>query len=57
MAIEHFRQTGHNWPTSKIHTMMLVGLKMVHSEQAFENWILRTQKQHDPVSFDVIEVT
>ena len=57
MAIEHFRQCGHRWPTSIIHTTMLAGLNDVHSEHAFENWILRTQRQHDQRSFEVIEVS
>ena len=57
MAIEHFRQTGHQWPKSKIHSIMLSGLKDVHSEQAFDNWLLRTQKQHDQRTFEVTEVS
>ena len=57
MAIEHFRQTGHRWPTSMVHTTMLTGLKDINTDQAFENWLLRTQTQHDRVSFEVTEIS
>ena len=57
MAIEHWRQSGHNWPTSMIHTTMLTGLREIQSYEAFERWLLGTAKQHDRTSFEVIEIS
>ena len=57
MAIEHFRQQGHKWPTSNVHTVMLTGLKDIQTELAFENWMLRTQKQYDRDTYEPIETT
>ena len=54
MAVEYFRQNGHRWPTSKTHTTMLTGLKNIQTEQAFEQWILRTSKEYDRVTHEVI---
>ena len=42
-AVEHFRTTGHTWPTSEVHTSMLTGLREINSPEAFQNWILITQ--------------
>ena len=46
-AVEHFRTTGHRWPTSEIHTIMLTGLAEINSPEAFQNWIFTTQKQYE----------
>ena len=46
-AVEHFRATGHRWPTSEIHTIMLTGLSEIKSPEAFQNWLLITQKQRE----------
>ena len=54
MAIEYFRQSGHLWPTSSVHTVMLTGLKEIQTEHAFENWLLRTQKLYDRDTHEVI---
>ena len=55
-AIEHFRRTGHRWPTSTIHTTMLTALKDIQSPEAFQRWILRSQKNQDQ-NGDICEVT
>ena len=55
-AIEHFRRTGHRWPTSSFHSTMLMGIKEIHSPEAFQNWILRSQKRQDQ-NGQIIEVS
>ena len=46
-AIEHFRDTGHRWPTSRIHSTKLTAIREIHSVEAFQNWILYTQNEYD----------
>ena len=46
-AIEHFRVSGYKWPTSAIHTTMLTGLAEIHSPEAFQNWVFKTQKNYE----------
>ena len=57
LATEHFRKNGHRWARSMIHKTSLIGLREMQSQQAFENWILSTAKQHDRSTFEVIEVS